>query len=675
MRFRITNKRLADDATRGGFKVIVAGSDTDRERKKRQGKTIKRLTPGANTAQGVINDFMKRTKIATKVNEYARVLPRDGDLLLNPIVDLDAGLIWDVRRAPATTIKRNSDEYGEFPDIQRAFSQIDPRTQYNAWLEIGPPSVSRQDFALFQMNHIRWLEEESEMYGTSHYAGARLFHLILSRMEKAAAIRREYRSVPKYAHEFPESTQEAQILKYARDMRLVDQNGNPTRNSHLLSSFFGTAKVKILDENISLDQMGDIRYFEDLLWLNLGVPKAILTSGQDMNRDVLKVQYPHYLETLDDITNLLEYGDSGKFSGIRDIIDLQLLLSGINPDSVSYDVVWANKTNETPLERTDRVQKLLGANGGTKIIPIKKAVQIVADDIDVEDVDQLLSDLEEEEQKRLELAQNAFLQGMNKNLPTNKNNDQNSTHAVTDVLLEDRPGFEDLEVKAKETVLRFFYSIFRKMKRYEPITDSTAILDDFSSDDVLEALDEAWDEEVGKYRVGITKWMTEAGMIGSERAVQLILDLDGKVKNPNAPDTGIAIKPKIAKSDIRDDLLVASGERVKGIEQTTRNKIQDTLSSGFEENIGWKQLIKQLEPIILDENRAEMIAKSELSWAYNRSALRVYQDANFTKVEWSAVIDQRTCSVCKNRNGKMYKIEDWPGLAHPRCRCTPLPVE
>jgi hypothetical protein len=230
LRFMVTNKRLADDATRGGFKVIVSGSETDRARLKRKGQVVKRLTPGANTAQGVIDDFLKRTKLTAKVNEYARAISKDGDLFLNPICDLNAGLVLDVKRAPATTIKRNSDMYGMFPDPERAFSQIDPWTMVQVFLEIGPPSTSREDFSLYQMNHIRYLEDETEMYGTSLYASARITHKILADMEVATAIRRKFRSVLKYAHKLPEGTQETQVIEYMRSVGLIDKNGNPTRN-------------------------------------------------------------------------------------------------------------------------------------------------------------------------------------------------------------------------------------------------------------------------------------------------------------------------------------------------------------------------------------------------------------------------------------------------------------
>ena len=73
---------------------------------------------------------------------------------------------------------------------------------------------------------------------------------------------------------------------------------------------------------------------ENMLWINLLVPKAIITGGQGINRDVLKVQYPHYLQTLENITDRLEYGDNSIYSGYRAIIDLQLLLQGIYPENV-----------------------------------------------------------------------------------------------------------------------------------------------------------------------------------------------------------------------------------------------------------------------------------------------------------------------------------------------------
>ncbi|MDR6883031.1 minor capsid protein [Bacillus sp. 3255] len=681
LRFRITNNRLATDATRGGFKIIVSGSDADRARLKKQGKSLKRVTPGANVAQAVIDDFLKRTKLPAKAKEYARVLPRDGDLFLNPIVDLQAGLVLDIRRAPALTIKRNSDEFGEFPDLERSFSQIDPKTQIQTLLEVGPPSVARTNFALFQMNHIRWLEEETEMYGTSHYASARATYKILNKMEIASAVRREFRSVQKYNHKLPENTQEKDAIEYMRLVGLIDKNDKPTRNAHLLSDFVGTADVKVLDADGHLDQMNDIKYFEDLLWLNLSVPKAILTSGQDMNRDVLKVQYPHYLKTLEDLTDLIEYGDSGQFSGLRAIVDLQLLLAGINPDSITYDVVWNDKTDETAAERLERVQQARGKGGGQKLITLEKAIQEIADDFDIEDPAEMAALLEEEErQKQAEmLLMGAGKAPNDKTQPSAGKTPVKGNEAVTDVLLEDRPEFEEIETKARATVTRFFNSVYKRMvNESEAISDAAGDENDFIDEStILGSFEEAWDAEQGSYRLGIVKHMTETGLMGAERAVQLVMDLhNGRVVDPSGPQTGAGLSMRIVKTDIRDDLFEAAGERIAGIRETTKIRIQQLLGQGFEENLGWKEIMRQLRPQIMDNARAEMIARTELSWAYNRSAKRIYLDAGFERVKWLAVIDQRTCPNCRSRNGTVYPIDSHPDIpGHPRCRCTLVPAD
>ncbi|WP_340701662.1 portal protein [Brevibacillus borstelensis] len=671
LRFKMTNLRVAADATRGGCRVIVQGSEAHRTHLKRQGKQLpKRLVPGANIAQQVIDDFMRRTKLSVKSEEHLRALLRDGDLFLNPIIDLSSGLILDVRRAPALTMKRNSNEYGDFPDPERAFSQIDPRTQINALMDIGPPGVSRTDFALFQMNHIRWLAEETEHYGTSHYASARKTYKILQRMERAAAIRREFRSVQKNSHKLPEGTTMKDALEYARANRLIDENNNPTHNAHLLSDFFGTAEVKAIHGDANLSEMADIEYFDDLLWLNLGVPKAILTSGQNINRDILKVQYPQYLQSLDDMTDVLEYGDIGPFSGYRALIDLQLLLSGINPESIIYDVVWTEKSIETAAERLERVQNALGKGGGTKVITTLKAIQEISDDFDIEDPVEMAAQIEEEQ----DAAKAAVVQVESQKMKGNKLDEE----PVTDVVLEDRPEFEKLEANAKAEVLRFFNAVNRRMIEYgetEAVTDS--VLMDYSADEILTVFSEAWEAEQGKYQVDITKWMTLSGVMGATKAAELVhSNLQNKINRTDGDLPSVVVKPRIVRSDIRDDLLKESGARIKGIEETTRKQIQAALSDGFAENAGWKELMKQITPIIQNPVRAEMIARTELAWSYNRSAKRIYSEAGFSRVEWSAVIDARTCPTCIERNGKVYPIDDHPNIpAHPRCRCSLLPAD
>ncbi|WP_412679115.1 minor capsid protein [Brevibacillus laterosporus] len=657
-RFRITNLRLGADATRGGCQVIVQGSESHRKHLRRIGKPQpKRLIPGANIAQQVIDDFMRRTKLSAKSAEHLQVLLRDGDIFLNPVVDLGSGLVLDVKRAPATTIKRNSDEYGDFPDIERAFSQIDPQTQIHSLMDIGPPSSSRGDFSLYQMNHIRWMSDETELYGTSHYATARQLHRILSKMEIAAAIRREFRSVQKNNHKLPDGTSPSDALDYARQNRLIDDKDEPTNNSHLLTDFFGTADVKAIQADANLSEMGDIEYFDDLLWLNLGVPKAILTSGQNLNRDILKVQYPQYLQALDNLTDLLEYGDIGSYSGYRAIIDLQLLLAGINPTSIAYDVVWSTKTTETALERLERVQKARGANGGASLITQIKAIQTIAGDFDIEDPVEMAMMVEEER------ARNAAI--VAKSLPSKEEenaDEEDDKESITDVAAEDRSKLKEAEIEAEEAVLRFFNAVNKRFTNYESdnegVTDSTIL--DYAEDEILHALEETWQAEQGKLQLSLVKAMTIAGVMGAEKAASLL---------------ATEIKPRIVRSDIREDLLQQSAQRIKDMEETALKRVRKELASGFDDNLGWRKIAKRLEPIILDEARANLIARNELSWAYDRMQIRTYKGAGVKKVQCDEVIDMRSCDKCRSRHGNVYDIDDYPGLAHPLCRVSWLPVD
>lgn len=377
-RFQRANNIIAADACKGGFSIVVNDSEI---------------------AQNVINDFLKRTKLNVLCKEHARTLLRDGDLFLNVAADIKNGIIHEIKKAPAVSIKKNVDEYGRFFDVEKAYTQIDINANFSSFIEPSPPE-NGVDFALFQINHIKWLDDQNFIYGTSQYAASRKIYHMLEKMEEANAIRRMYRSVNKRAHTISSDVGNYSVEQYKKDNRMIDSQGRPTPNNYLLSDFIGKGvSITNLDDAANLDHIKDIEYMNDQLWIGLLVPEAIISGGRNINRDVLKVQYPHYLDTLNDITDRLEYGDCGTFSGYRDIIDLQLMLKGINPDSITYDIVWSQKTDETGLERLEKVQNALGKGGGKQIITIRKGIQLLANDFDIEDPLQMEVDILKEQIK------------------------------------------------------------------------------------------------------------------------------------------------------------------------------------------------------------------------------------------------------------------------------------
>ena len=61
--------------------------------------------------------------------------------------------------------------------------------------------------------------------------------------------------------------------------------------------------------------------------------------------------------------------------------------------------------------------------------------------------------------------------------------------------------------------------------------------------------------------------------------------------------------------------------------------------------------------------------------AVDTATLDGYKDSGVEQVMWNTNIDGRECSTCRERNGKVYPIDNVPPKAHRNCRCylTPVP--
>lgn len=90
-----------------------------------------------------------------------------------------------------------------------------------------------------------------------------------------------------------------------------------------------------------------------------------------------------------------------------------------------------------------------------------------------------------------------------------------------------------------------------------------------------------------------------------------------------------------------------------------------------------RQLKKDLNVLYY---QAERLVRTETNYAMNQGHLKGYADSGVVeKYEILAAIDSRTSKLCKNQNGKVYKLSDamvgvnYPPL-HPNCRSTVIPV-
>ena len=72
----------------------------------------------------------------------------------------------------------------------------------------------------------------------------------------------------------------------------------------------------------------------------------------------------------------------------------------------------------------------------------------------------------------------------------------------------------------------------------------------------------------------------------------------------------------------------------------------------------WHTQTVQYEITITDETRTDVFKKNGIR-----------------KVKWNAEHDEKTCKVCRERDGKIYPIDKVPAKPHYNCRCWLTPVK
>lgn len=124
-----------------------------------------------------------------------------------------------------------------------------------------------------------------------------------------------------------------------------------------------------------------------------------------------------------------------------------------------------------------------------------------------------------------------------------------------------------------------------------------------------------------------------------------------------------------AKADTFVDTVMAfvrkrTGERVKDINRTTRERIARIIDDGFAQGLGptaVADLIESATPF--DESRAEMVARTETMLAYNEASLSSFGEFGVTEVE---AIDGDDDEECASRDGQTFPItEAFEILDHP----------
>jgi SPP1 gp7 family putative phage head morphogenesis protein len=124
-----------------------------------------------------------------------------------------------------------------------------------------------------------------------------------------------------------------------------------------------------------------------------------------------------------------------------------------------------------------------------------------------------------------------------------------------------------------------------------------------------------------------------------------------------------------------DSLKVRNLTALKGITEETNKEIIREVSAGMQKGEGADAIARRIRDSVDDIGRARSMtmARTETSFAFNDAALIRYRQYGITKVEWLTGQDEKVCSVCGPRDGRVYPIGQAPECpAHPNCRCTLL---
>lgn len=134
-------------------------------------------------------------------------------------------------------------------------------------------------------------------------------------------------------------------------------------------------------------------------------------------------------------------------------------------------------------------------------------------------------------------------------------------------------------------------------------------------------------------------------------------------------------------SRIRQFILARTGERITGINETTRTEILSAVKDVIREATaeGWSPAktadalsdrVKELTA--WNDARATLISRTELMNAYNDAALHSYENFEVRQVE---ALDGDKDAECADRNGKRYPIDEAYGIAdHPNGTLDWIPV-
>lgn len=134
----------------------------------------------------------------------------------------------------------------------------------------------------------------------------------------------------------------------------------------------------------------------------------------------------------------------------------------------------------------------------------------------------------------------------------------------------------------------------------------------------------------------------------------------------------LSVQDVTAQQLLEQRVVQHAAEIVATTEKMLAKSLTEALESG-EPVDGWVK--RALAVLDLPDWRADMIARTEVSTAFNEALKRLYRQQGVQQVRWVTHMDDKTCLPCAMRNGVVYNLDALPAIpVHPRCRCFIKPV-
>jgi len=210
------------------------------------------------------------------------------------------------------------------------------------------------------------------------------------------------------------------------------------------------------------------------------------------------------------------------------------------------------------------------------------------------------------------------------------------------------------------------------------------LTDNFQASDILDELS-PFRDELAEAWVGTTDnpgIFTRLILAGAARGNEA-LNSNVSMKPPTAKfEIGIGIDWSLLGQQALDFVRRYVFNLIGGLDNTTRERTRTAIQSWMETGAPLDDLKKALTAIFKDEARAQLIAQTETTRAYNEGSNERWRQAGVNRAKWLTLNDPLVCPSCKSLHGQIANIDQGWELngqfytppQHPGCRCYSKPV-